>query len=133
MAEIVTVDGLEYKKRSPLAIWGLAFLTLGIYAFVWYFKINKEARNYLGDESIRPGIALLAVTLGIVTIVAPYISVYRTGTRLERMEEKAGVQNTISPALGLLASFIYFAHMIYMQEHLNRVWKQAAVPAPPAP
>ena len=122
MAEILNLGGYEFKKRGPLAVWGLGIITILVYYFVWYFKINKEAKNYLGDEAIRPGIALLAVSLGWIIIVPPFISVYHTGQRIERMQQKAGVQQTISPALGLLASFFYAVNMIYMQEHLNRVW-----------
>ena len=61
MAETITLNGYEFKKRSPLGVWGLSFITAGIYYFVWYYKINREARDYLGDEDIKPGIALLAV------------------------------------------------------------------------
>src|SRR5467141_2326339 len=118
MAETLNLGGFEFKKRSPLGVWGLAIVTIFVYYFVWYFKINREARDYLGDQSIKPGIALLAVLLGWVLIVPPFISVYHTGQRIERMQQKAGVQQTISPALCLLASFFYSVHMIYMQEHL---------------
>jgi hypothetical protein len=139
VAETLKLGEYEFKKRSPLGVWGLSIITIFVYYFVWYFKINREARDYLGDQNIKPGVALLAVLLGWVLIVPPFISVYHTGQRIERMEEKAGVQQTISPALGLLASFVYMVHMIYMQEHLNRVWNrylqsqpaQQAGPAPP--
>ncbi len=82
----------------------MTFVTLGIYGLVWYYKINDEARRYLRDESIRPGVALLALIPGFVLIVPPFISYYHTGERIQRMQEGAGIQNTISPALFLLAS-----------------------------
>jgi len=138
MAEVLNIGGQEFKKRSPLASWGLAIITIFIYYWVWYYKINDEARRYLGDETIKPGVAVLAVALGWFLIVPPFISVYRTGQRIERMQDKAGVQNTISPALGLLASLVFIhIHIPYMQENLNKVWRryeqptpQAGVPAP---
>ena len=34
MAEILNIGGQEFKKRSPLASWGLVFLTIFIYYFV---------------------------------------------------------------------------------------------------
>jgi hypothetical protein len=131
-AEIITIDGQQFKKRSPLASWGLAIITLFVYYWVWYFKINDESRRYLGDESIKPGVSLLAVTLGIFLIVPPFISIYRTGERIQRMQEKAGVTNTISPALGLLASVVFIhIHVPYMQENLNKVWRRyESAPAP---
>jgi len=136
VAEVIRIGDYEFKKRSPLAAWGLVFLTLGVYYFVWYFKINKEARQYLGDEAIRPGIALLAVSLGSVLIIPHYISLYRTGGRIERMQEKATVVDQISPALGVLASLVMAANVLYMQENLNKVWRRhpaqkGALPPPP--
>lgn len=132
MAEVVTVGGQEHKKRSPLGAWGLVFLTLGIYGFVWYYKINDEARRYLEDESIRPGIALLAILIGWVIIIPPYVSIYRTGQRIVRMQEKAGMDQRMSPALGLVAFLFLSLHVVYMQEQLNRLWERAAVPVGPA-
>jgi uncharacterized membrane protein HdeD (DUF308 family) len=128
MAEVLNIGGQEFKKRSPLGVWGLSIITIFIYYFVWYFKINDEARRYLGDEEIKPGIALLAVTLGIFLIVPPFVSVYRTGERVQRMQEKAGVQQQISPALGLLGSLVVHVHVPYIQENLNKVWRRYETP-----
>ncbi len=137
MAEVLNIGGQEFKKRSPLGAWGLLFLTIGIYYFVWYYKINDESRRYLGDETIKPGVSLLAIILGWVLIVPPYISLYRTGTRIQRMQQKAGVAQEISPALGLLASFFIALNVPYMQENLNKVWRRYETPpvqaGPPAP
>ena len=137
MAEVLNIGGQEFKKRSPLGAWGLLFLTIGIYYFVWYYKINDESRRYLGDETIKPGVSLLAIILGWVLIVPPFISLYRTGTRIQRMQQKASVTEEISPALGLLASFFLSLNVPYMQENLNKVWRRYETPpmqaGPPAP
>lgn len=130
MAEVVTVDGEQYTKRGPLGAWGLTLVTLGIYGFVWYYKINDEARRYLRDESIKPGIALLAILLGWIIIVPPFISYYRTGERISRMQEKAGTGQRIVPALGLLAALVLALHVLYMQGELNKVWDRAAAAGP---
>jgi uncharacterized membrane protein HdeD (DUF308 family) len=138
MAEVLNIGGQEFKKRSPLGVWGLSIITIYIYYFVWYYKINDEARRYLGDENIKPGMSVLAVTLGIFLIVPPFISVYRTGERVQRMQEKAGVAQQISPALALLASLVFVVHVPYIQENLNKVWRMygvqvSAAPGAPAP
>jgi len=140
MAETITLNGYEFKRRHPLGVWGLSLITLGIYYLVWYYKINREARDYLGDQDISPGIALLAVILGWIIIVPPFVSTYRTGKRIERMQQKAGVSDTISPGLCLLTFLFARLDTIYMQEHLNRIWRrylqaqpqQALPPAQPA-
>jgi hypothetical protein len=78
---------------------------------------------------------LLAVLLGWVLIVPPFISIYNTGQRVQRMEQRAGVSNDISPALNLILT-IFFGIFGYActQEHLNRVWdtgSSVVVPPPP--
>ena len=126
MADIVTIDGQEYKRRSPLGAWGLVFLTLGVYGFVWYYLINDEARRYLADETIKPVVSLLAILIGWIIIVPPFVSYYRTGERIKRMQAQAGGEPAVSPALGLLAALVLSLHVVYMQEHLNRIWDRAA-------
>ena len=122
MARTVVVDKQAYKRRNIVAVWlGLPLITLGIYHAVWYYKVNNEARRYLRDNSIRPGIALLAVTLGVVLILPPFVSIYRTGTRVQRMQEQAGTRSRIEPALALILAFLGF-HTLYIQSHLNNIW-----------
>ena len=133
MAEVLNIGGQEFKKRSPLGVWGLSIITIYIYYFVWYYKINDEARRYLGDESIKPGIALLAVTLGSLLIVPHFVSIYRTGERIQRMQQRAGVQQQISPVLGIVASLFFILHIPYMQEALNKIWTLYQVPAQGTP
>jgi len=128
MAEVLNIGGQEFKKRSPLGVWGLSLITIYIYYFVWYYKINDEARRYLGDENIKPGLSVLAVTLGIFLIIPPFVSVYRTGERVQRMQEKAGVPQQVSPALALLASLVFAVHIPYIQENLNKVWRLYETP-----
>src|SRR5437660_142761 len=125
MAEELTIEGQIYKKRGPIAVWLLGLVTIGIYGFVWYYKINDEARRYLDDDSIRPGIAVLALIPGFILIVPPFISVYRTGERIRRMEGRAGVELTVEPVLGLLLALVWSLYPIYYQSHLNRVWDAA--------
>jgi uncharacterized protein DUF4234 len=141
MAEVLNIGGQEFKKRSPLVTWGLSIITIFVYYWIWYYKINDEARRYLSDENIKPGISVLAVPLRIVLIIPPFVSIYRTGERVTRMQEKAGVTNTISPALALLAALVFIhVHVPYIQENLNKVWRRyeasapvAGVPAPGPP
>ncbi len=89
MAELVTIEGQQYKKRDPLGVLGLSFITIGIYWLYWYYTINDEIRRSEKDDSVRPGIALLAVTLGWFIIVPPFISVYNTSKHIVRMEERS--------------------------------------------
>jgi hypothetical protein len=138
VAETITVQGQHYTKRNPWGVWGLALITFGIYGVVWYYKINDEARRFLRDEAIRPGIAVLAVLLGWIVIVPPFISYYRTAERIGRMQESVGIQQRIIPILGLLSALILGLHHVYDQSELNKVWDAATsatrsgAPLPPS-
>jgi len=135
MAEAIAIEGQKYLKRDPLGVLGLSVITFGIYWFYWYYKINDEIRRSQKDESVRPGMALLAVTLGWVIIVPPFISVYNTSLHIAAMEQRAGVVQQISPALNVILLLVISVGVgLYSQEHLNRVWdaSRQALP-PPAP
>ena len=123
MAQQVVIGNETFKRRHPVGVWlGLPLITLFIYYFVWYYKINNEARRYLRDPSIRPGISLLAVTLGAFIIVPPFVSIYRTAERVRRMQTNAQIPDRCEPWIALLLAFVYGLHILYLQIQLNTVW-----------
>ena len=123
VAELVTIEGQQYKKREPLGVLGLSVITLGIYWLYWYYTINDEIRRFEKDDTVRPGTALLAVTLGWLIIAPPFISVYNTSKHIVRMEERLGISQTLSPAINVvLLLLVHIAVGLYSQEHLNKVW-----------
>ena len=129
MAEDVLIEGQTFRKRSPWGVWGLTLVTIGIYGFVWYYKINDEARRYLRDDSIRPGLAVLALFVPIVN----YVSIYRTGQRVRRMEDRVDIQRAVEPIFGLLGAFFLALYIPYYQQHLNGVWDRAVAAASALP
>jgi hypothetical protein len=123
MAEIITIEGQPYTKREPLGVLGLSIITLGIYWFYWYYKINDEIRRFEKDDNVRPGIALLAITLGWFIIVPPFISVYNTSLHIVQMEKRVAIQQELSPALNVILLLVVAVGVgMYSQEHLNRIW-----------
>ncbi|MDQ6847254.1 MAG: DUF4234 domain-containing protein [Candidatus Dormibacteraeota bacterium] len=144
MATTVTVGNQSYTRRNPLAVWiGLPLITLGIYYFVWWYKVNKEARRFLNDQSINPALSVVAVSIGAIVIVPPFISAYTTTQRIARMQERAGMPagTRANAWIAVLLHFVFGAHVLYMQMELNRIWDgfaqstgQALAPplAPPA-
>ena len=132
MAEDVQIAGQTYRMRNPWGVVGLSLITLGIYALYWYWAVNDEARRYLRDESIRPVVALLAISLGWVLIVPPFISAYHTGQRIERMQNSAGLVSTMNPVIFLvLWIFINIIVYWYGQSEQNKIWTAASGSAPP--
>jgi len=139
MAEILTIQGQQYKKRSPLGVLGLAFITVTIYFFVWYYKINDEIRRFENDQTISPTRSLMAMIFGWLIIVPPFIAMYNTAKHVQAMETRVGVRQTVEPALTIVLMFVFsIGNTIYIQEHMNRAWDQAvgtgqASPAPSFP
>ena len=142
MAETVMIQGQTYLKRNPLGVLGLSFITLGIYGFYWYYKVNQEIQRYTGDQTISPSRSLLAVIPGFLLIVPPFIAYYNTSNHIVQMQEQRGIASQISPALVVILGLVIWIGMAaYVQEHLNRVWdsasaggvQPAAQPPPPPP
>jgi Domain of unknown function (DUF4234) len=143
MAEEVQIAGTSEvaKIRNPLAPALLPFVTLGIYYYVWYYKINKElaemgkARN-TEELGTSPGTSLIAVLFGWILIFIPtIISVYNTWKRKVAAEAMTG-QEGMEAGLGLLLSILIGPVGIYLlQRDLNDVIQAQAggTSLPPAP
>jgi hypothetical protein len=127
MADLVVSDGIGYRRRNPWAVWGLGVVTLGVYHLVWYYKINNELRNY--GENVDAALALLAVILGWIIIVPPFVSFYRTAQRIANAQERSGAGERIMPVAGLV---LWFFHIVaafaptYYQFELNKAWDALA-------
>lgn len=152
MAEEVQIQGSSElaKIRHPLGILGLMLVTLGIYFFVWWYKVNAELAELgrtrgtaeLGDN---PGNSLLAMIPGACVIVPPYISVYNGSNRLRAAERLVGLPPGTEAGLMLVLYIFISPVAIYIfQSDLNKVLEAqgtgtgqipAAEPgqAPPAP
>ena len=97
------MEGRAGKNRNIFLVWLVwPLITLGIYFFVWYYKVNREARDFDSRIEVDPAVALLAVLLGWIIIVPPFISIYRTGERIARMQRAAGLEPSCSAIIGLL-------------------------------
>ena len=138
MAEQVQIQGSpnQGKIRNPLGVVGLTLITLGIYWWVWYYKINKEMAaigKARGSEECgtSPGTSLLAVTLGSLIIVPPFVSLYKTWARLRAAERLTGTPEGMEPGLGFLLSVLLSPVGSYiLQANMNKVLKQQAGDAP---
>jgi hypothetical protein len=135
VSQIVVLENQTFKKRNIFAVWlGLPLITLGIYSYVWIYKVNDEARRFLKDDSIRPVMSVLAFIPGAILIIPPFVTIYRTGKRIARMEAAAGSPNRAEPVVGLILGFVFSLYSLYYQDHLNGLWDRYLLPGagPPA-
>ncbi len=129
MADTVTIDGESFLRRNPLGVLGLSLITLGIYFLYWYFEVNDELRRFERDETISPLRSLFAVLFGWIVIVPPFIAFYNTAKHVQAIERRRTIQPQLEPALVIVIMLLLaVANGIYVQEHLNRIWTQAAMP-----
>jgi Domain of unknown function (DUF4234) len=126
MAEEIRVGSTSVKIRSPFGVFVLALVTLGIYYLVWYYKVNRELRDAAGAD-VDPFVALLAITIGWVIIVPPFVSWYRTFERIQQAQRQAGLTSEANPVLGFVLYVIalYFlpVELLYAQDELNKLWR----------
>jgi uncharacterized membrane protein YjgN (DUF898 family) len=134
MAESVTIEGRPYLKRNPLGVLGLTVITLGIYFFYWYWKVNDELSAFEHDDSISPTRSLMAILFGWLIIVPPFIAIYNTAKHIQNAEQRREIQPLLEPALAIVFLLVVsIANGLYFQEHLNRLWDRSAGVAPNRP
>lgn len=126
MAEQLQVAGTTVKIRNPFLVFVWSIVTFGIYYLVWYYKINRELRD-AGRIDVSPVVALLAVSIGWIVIVPPFVSWYRTFERIVSAQRSAQTTGEASPILGfilyVIAVFMLPVEVIYAQDELNKLWR----------
>jgi hypothetical protein len=141
------------RIRSPWAVALLTVATLGIYGLVWYYKVNREMRDVgaaAGDSGLaesRPVRSILAVTIGAVLVIPPFVSYVRALGRMRRVEQlAAGVPADGRGAIGMRIAIVlalclelapstvaqlvgvamYIVTLALIQRRLNVVWAARA-------
>jgi hypothetical protein len=122
------------KIRSPWAVALLPFVTLGIYHLVWWYRINRELRDFGRargyDLGQNPTNSLLALFPGGLIIVPALITYWKGTQRVQGAARIVGIEAVngwIALVLYLLLAPVYWA---YLQVSLNDVWRREAEPLP---
>ncbi len=141
MAYELKIQGTQdtVKIRSLWAVALLPLVTFGIYHLVWWYRINRELRDYGRakgyDLGQSPTSSLLALFPGAIIIVPPLVSYWRGTKRIQGAARLAGKE----PPSGWIALILYLVLAIgfwaYLQSSLNAIWRAEAEPLPgqPAP
>jgi hypothetical protein len=153
-------ERVPVKVRRPWAVSLLGAVTFGIYFLIWYYRVNREMRDFggaNGDSQLaasRPVRSVIAVTVGGLIVVPELISYVGTVRRVQAVERVAtGGSGTGwlliggllgSTALGLtswvhgvgpLPALAGLAVLVisagYLQARLNRVWELVGVATGP--
>jgi hypothetical protein len=127
--------GARAKVRDEGMVLLWTILTLSIYNFVWYYRINREMRDFgraHGDEKLansNPVLSILAVTIGAFVLVPPFVSWWKCTGRIRRMQGLCNVEPINGWIIGVsyVVGFFLFITLLvippYVQAGLNKVWK----------
>jgi Domain of unknown function (DUF4234) len=123
------------KQRNVVAVWlGLPLITLGIYTFVWYYKIHDEMKRFDPRAEINPAGSLLTYMFGgFLCFIPPLVSFFNTGKRIANAQRAAGLPQTCTPVVGLLLSFVFGLGVLYYQGELNKIVAHYGNVAPGSP
>lgn len=111
------------KRRNPAGVWlGLPLITLGIYMFVWIYKIHAEMDRALPQRHISASGPMWAALIAPLTLfIWPIIATHRAGGHIAAAQQQAGLAPTASGGLGVLLLFVFGATPLYYQIELNKV------------
>lgn len=124
----------EVKIRSPWAAALLPIVTLGIYHLVWWYRINRELRDYGRakgyDLGQNPTASVLALFPGGLLIIPALVTYWRGTKRVQGAARLAGQE----PPNGWIALVLYLllapGLWAYLQVSLNDVWREEAEAQP---
>ena len=122
------------KIRSPWAAALLPIVTLGIYHLVWWYRINRELRDYGRSKGYdlgqNPTNSALALFPGGLIIVPALITYWRGTKRVQGAARVAGQE----PVSGWIALILYIllspGYWAYVQVSLNDLWRAEAEALP---
>jgi uncharacterized membrane protein YidH (DUF202 family) len=128
MAQELQVGTTRVKIRNPFGVFVLSMVTFGIYYVVWYYKVNRELRDAAGIE-VSPIVAAMAISIGWLIVIPPFVSWYRTFERIRRAQQQAGtseVNSILGFILFLVAVVFLPVEVLYAQDELNKLWRARA-------
>jgi hypothetical protein len=124
----VTLHGHTVKLRRPWVCFFLALITLGIYYIYWYYVSNRDLQR--DGIDVDPVVSTLAITIGGLLIIPPFVSQWRFYKRIREAQRGANLDPQINHVLGfvlfLVALVLLPFEIPYAQSHLNALWEHKA-------
>jgi hypothetical protein len=108
------------KIRNPIGVFFLGFITFGIYYWHWFYSVNSEAATITNDQKAKPGLSLLAATLGGLLIVPAIWTHWTTAQRVGNATgQPAGTVANVFFSI-VLFPFVGLFYTYWVQGKLNK-------------
>jgi hypothetical protein len=113
---------VKARRRSTVAVWSVA--TFGICSIVWYYKINREMRDFGASHyeralaATKPWLSGLAITVGRLLVIPGLISVIRTVRRVQAVER---IASDAARRSGAVISLLVAASLLPLGASVHRV------------
>jgi hypothetical protein len=147
---------LNVKVRRPWTVGALGAVTFGIYFLIWYYRVNREMRDFgagNGEPELaasRPVRSVLAVTIGGLIVIPKLVSYVGTVRRVQAVERialgdsgagwpliaglvgstllgMAAYVHGVGPVLALAGLVLLVVSAGRLQARLNRAWELSGV------
>jgi hypothetical protein len=107
------------KIRSPLVVVLLSIVTLGLYFYYWFYKVNKEAATISRDRQARPFVSFLALSLGSFLLIPFLWTLWTTAARVGRATNSPPSTSDNFLISVLLSPFVLIVYAVWIQGKLN--------------
>jgi len=120
------------KERFILTPILLDIVTLGIYHYIWLYKITDEMLNHTGDRTISPGKTIGFLFIPIFNIGWAIYLTFHIPELIKKMDLDDGIpmhEQTNALLIGILGiiPLIMVAWTPMLQSALNKHWKRHAI------
>jgi Zn-dependent protease with chaperone function len=130
-------NGERVKIRNPWAVALLPLVTFGIYHLVWWYRVNRELRDFgeANGEDLgqSPTNSLLALFPGAIIVVPALVSYWRGSKRVMAACALTGQEQPNGWIAIILYLILAPAFWAYLQVSLNNVWESEGQPLPGEP
>lgn len=122
------------RVRSVVLHLLFTVVTLGIYFFVWFAKLNRELERSVKHGASPAGRLVLFL---LVPVVGWFVAVLLAGRSVRRVQLKAGSHRLIVPVYhavwaALVPVLGWWIAMAYLQRGANRAWLKMDASMEPA-
>jgi hypothetical protein len=118
---LATQSGGAMQTRDSIVEWLLSAF-VPFYSLYWFYRANKEIQAYSGGRiDFNAGTSLVAITLGWIIIVPPFVAWSSYMGRIREAQRMAGLPETATFWGSVLRAFLLSYNIKWHQDQFNEI------------